>query len=93
MGSMLLGCALAYGLHVLKPIVNSVSAVNQLTAFPVLGVVNVAFPSRRRQEVRRHMWRFSTAMAGLLVALLIVLGLNWAGTRLNTQTTTSSVTT
>jgi polysaccharide chain length determinant protein (PEP-CTERM system associated) len=92
-GSMLLGCALAYGLHLLKPIVSSVSAVNELTAFPVLGVVSVAFPRRRQQETRRHMWRFSAAMACLVVALLIALGLNWAGARLVTQTTISSVTT
>jgi hypothetical protein len=90
---MLLGCALAYGLHLLKPIVSSVSAVNELTAFPVLGVVNVAFPSRRQQETRRHMRRFSAAMACLVVALLIALGLNWVGARLVTQTTISSVTT
>src|SRR3984957_8545464 len=93
MGSMLFGCALAYGLHLLKPIVSSVSAVNQLTTFPVLGVVNVAFPSRRQQEVRRHMRQFSTAMACMVVALLIALGLNWVGARLVTQTTSASVTT
>jgi polysaccharide chain length determinant protein (PEP-CTERM system associated) len=92
-GSMLFGCALAYGLHLLKPIVSSVSAVNQLTTFPVLGVVNVAFPSRRQQENRRHMWRISAAMACLVLALLIALGLNWAGARLVTQTTSASVTT
>src|ERR1700691_2307821 len=46
LGAMLFGCALAYGLHLLKPIVVSVPAVNELTQFPVLGVVGTAFPSR-----------------------------------------------
>ena len=43
--AMLLGGALAYGLHLLKPIVSSVPAINELTAFPVLGVVSMAFPA------------------------------------------------
>jgi hypothetical protein len=39
------------------------------------------------------MWRISAAMACLVLALLIALGLNWAGARLVTQTTSASVTT
>ena len=93
MGAMLFGGALAYGLHLLKPIVGSVSAVNQLTAFPVLGVVSGAFPSRRQQEALRHRRRISAAMACLVAALAVALVLNWAGARLVTQTTHSSVTT
>ena len=93
LGAMLFGGALAYGLHMLKPIVSSVPALNELTAFPVLGVVSVAFPSRRQQEVRRNMRRFSAAMACLVAALAIALVLNWAGARLGSQTTSSSVAT
>src|ERR1700723_3285444 len=47
-GSMLLGCALAYGLHLLKPSLRSVRAINELTPFPVLGTVGGAFPTRER---------------------------------------------
>jgi hypothetical protein len=90
---MLFGCALAYGLHILKPIVSSVPAVNALTQFPVLGVVSAAFPSRQERERRRNMWRFSAAMVCLLVALGIALGLNWAGARLTPQAAQSAVTT
>jgi len=93
LGAMLLGCGLAYGLHVLKPIVSSVTAVNELTQFPVLGVVGAAFPSRQQQEHRRNLWGFSAAMVCLVVALGIALGLNWAGARLTAQAVHSVVTT
>jgi polysaccharide chain length determinant protein (PEP-CTERM system associated) len=91
--AMLFGGALAYGLHLLKPIVSSVPAINELTAFPVLGVVSMAFPSRQQGEIRRNMWRFTAAVASLMVALAIALALNWAGARLSIPTTGSSVTT
>jgi polysaccharide chain length determinant protein (PEP-CTERM system associated) len=93
LAAMVLGGALAYGLHVLKPIVSSVVAVNELTSFPVLGVVSVAFPSRQRQEFRRDMWRFSAAMACLMVALMVALALNWAGARLTVHAMRSLVNT
>jgi hypothetical protein len=90
---MLLGGALAYGLHILKPIVSSVVAVNELTSFPVLGVVGVAFPSRERLEFRRDMRRFSAAMASLVAALMVVFVLNWAGARLAVHAARSMVNT
>jgi polysaccharide chain length determinant protein (PEP-CTERM system associated) len=91
--AMLLGGALAYGLHLFKPIVSSVPAIHELTTFPVLGAVSMAFPSRQQEEIRRHMWRFTAAVACLIVALAIALALNWAGGRLSSPTTGSSVTT
>jgi len=91
--AMLLGGGVAYGLHVLKPIVSSTTAVNQLTSFPVLGEVGVAFPSRQRREFRRDMWRFSAAMACLVVALAVAFALNWAGARLTTHAIRSLVNT
>jgi polysaccharide chain length determinant protein (PEP-CTERM system associated) len=91
--AMLLGAGVAYGLHVLKPIVSSVAAVNELTGFPVLGVVSAAFPTRQLQEFRRDMRRFSAAMACLVAALIVALALNWAGARLITHAAVSSVST
>jgi polysaccharide chain length determinant protein (PEP-CTERM system associated) len=80
-----LGAALAYAMNLLKPIVSSLRIVHELTPFPVLGVVGVAFPSRARQEFRRDLWRFSAAGACLIAAFAIVLLLNGAGARLNAQ--------
>jgi polysaccharide chain length determinant protein (PEP-CTERM system associated) len=76
------GAAIAYGLHTMKPIVSSVRAINELTSFPVLGVVSVAFPTARRRKMWRNVWGFSAATACLLVALAAALVLNWSGARL-----------
>jgi hypothetical protein len=93
LAAMVLGGGLAYGLHVLKPIVSSVAAVNGLTSFPVLGVVGVAFPSRQLVEFRRDLWRFSAAMASLVAALMVALVLNWASARLSAHAIRSMVNT
>jgi polysaccharide chain length determinant protein (PEP-CTERM system associated) len=77
------GAAVAYGLHFIKPILSSVSAVNALTAFPVLGVVSVAFPTAHRKKMWRNAWRFSAATTCLIVALGIALAVNGLGARLS----------
>jgi polysaccharide chain length determinant protein (PEP-CTERM system associated) len=83
LAALVVGAAIAYGLHVLKPIVSSVSAMKQLTSFPVLGAVSVAFPTRQRAQFRRHLWRISAAAACWVIALAVVLILNRSGARLN----------
>ena len=77
------GGAIAYGLHTIKPILSSARAVSDLTDFPVLGVVSVAFPTAQRKKMWRHVWRISAATACLVVALGIALALNWSGARLS----------
>jgi polysaccharide chain length determinant protein (PEP-CTERM system associated) len=89
--AMVLGAGVAYWLHVLRPVVSSVPSVNELTDFPVLGEVSVAFPSRQRLEFRRDIWRFSAGAACLLVAFAVALGLNWAGARLTAHAIRSLV--
>ena len=76
------GAGLAYGLHTLKPIVSSVRGANEMTSFPVLGVVSAAFPTRDRARAVKNLWRFSAATVGLLVAFAVILALNWSGARL-----------
>jgi polysaccharide chain length determinant protein (PEP-CTERM system associated) len=85
------GAAAAYGLHFIKPILSSVSAVNALTSFPVLGVVSVAFPTAQRKKIWRLAWRFSAATACLIVALGFALVLNGLGARLSIQAIQSLV--
>jgi polysaccharide chain length determinant protein (PEP-CTERM system associated) len=77
------GSAVAYGLHTIKPILSSVHSVNKLTAFPVLGMVSVAFPTAQKKKFWRHVWRISAATACLIVALGIALVLNSSGARLS----------
>jgi polysaccharide chain length determinant protein (PEP-CTERM system associated) len=83
LAAVVAGAAIAYGLHTIKPIISSVRAVNELTDFPVLGVVSVAFPTAQRKTIWGHAWRFSAASACLVVALGIALALNWSGARLS----------
>ena len=78
-----IGGGVAYALHTMRPILSSVRALNGLSSFPVLGVVGIAFPSAQRKQFRGHLWRFSAATACLLIALGIVLALNWSGARLS----------
>jgi hypothetical protein len=90
---MAAGAGVAYALHLLKPIVSSVRVVNEMTTFPVLGVVGAAFPSKEYGEFRRDLWRFSAAAACLVLALAVALTLNWAGARLTIGATQSQVST
>ncbi len=86
-----LGCALAYGLQMLRPVVHSVRGVNELTSFPVLGAVSVAFPSKRRYLMWRYGLRFSAASLCLFGALVMALALNWSGARLNVSVVKTAV--
>ena len=89
--ALAMGAAVAYGLNILKPIVISVRAMNELTSFPVLGVAGVAFPSRQRAEARRHIWHISVAAACWVIAFGAVLALNWSGARLTIRAIQSLV--
>jgi polysaccharide chain length determinant protein (PEP-CTERM system associated) len=91
LASMAVAAVVAYLVSLFKPIVSSVRTVNELTAFPVLGVVGVAFPTRLKREFKRNMWRFGAAAAGLLVAFGVALLLNWAGARLTVEAIQSLV--
>jgi polysaccharide chain length determinant protein (PEP-CTERM system associated) len=82
LAAIAVGAGVAYGLHLLRPVVQSVRGVGELTTFPLLGSVSVAFPSRQRFVFRRRLWRFSAATLGLFVALAGALMLNWSGIRL-----------
>ena len=83
LAALAVGAGIAYGLHRLRPVVNSVRGLSELTRFPVLGAVSVAFPSRQRFLFRRRLWRFSAATLCLVIALGAVLVLNWSGMRLD----------
>ncbi len=88
---MAVAAGVAYGLSLFRPIVTSVRTVNELTSFPVLGVVGTAFPGRQGQEFRRDLWRFSAATLCLLITFAVALALNWAGARLTIHAVRSLV--
>jgi polysaccharide chain length determinant protein (PEP-CTERM system associated) len=81
--AMAVGAAIAYALHVMRPIVMSQRAMTALTPLPVIGTVSAAFPTRQRAESRRNLLAFCTALACLVLAFGAVLLLNHTGARLN----------
>jgi polysaccharide chain length determinant protein (PEP-CTERM system associated) len=86
--ALAIGAAAAYGLQKLRPVVSSERGLSELTSFPVLGVVGVAFPTQRRVEFRRNLWRFSAAAVVLVAAFGVALALNRSGVRLDILATT-----
>lgn len=78
-----IGAGVAYGLHMLRPVVTSSRNVTELTSYPVLGIVGGAFPGRQRTENRRQFLQMSVAAACLVLALVAVIFLNRAGVRLS----------
>jgi len=84
-GGLAIGGAIAYLLHMLKPVVGSARSLAELTGLQVLGVVSGAFPATRAVSARRDLWRFAAGVGCLLVGFLIVLGLNWSGMRLGSM--------
>lgn len=89
--SLVLGAAVAYGLHQLGPVVVSAGGLAAMARAPVLGTVGLAFPERSEQASRRETWRFSSVAAGLLVLFVATLIANWAGVRLTAQFLKSAV--
>jgi hypothetical protein len=80
--SLGVGGALAFGLHLLRPVVVSVRTLSALVPLPVLGAVMSAFPDQLTQERRQDVRRLIVAGVGLLLAFAIVLLLNWRGLRM-----------
>jgi polysaccharide chain length determinant protein (PEP-CTERM system associated) len=83
LGAIVAGAGVAYGLHLLKPVISSVVAVNELTPLPVLGVVGFAFASLQRRKERNGLARISAAAAGLVAAFGVAVVLSRSGVRLN----------
>ena len=80
--SLGVGGALAFGLHLVRPVVVSVRTLSALVPLPVLGAVMSAFPEQLTQERRQDMRRLVFAGLGLVMAFVIVLLLNWRGLRM-----------
>jgi polysaccharide chain length determinant protein (PEP-CTERM system associated) len=81
--SLIAGAGLAYGLHYLRPVVTSASALAQAVGAPVLGLVSVAFPERVRLENRRDVLQMSIAGACLFLAFVGVVIVSLQGYRLS----------
>lgn len=77
------GGALAWVLHMLRPVVTSTRSLAQLTDLPVLGVVSPAFPSELAARARHELWRFSLAGAALVGAFVVAVAMSLVGFRIS----------
>jgi polysaccharide chain length determinant protein (PEP-CTERM system associated) len=92
-GAVGAGVGLAYWLHAARPIVGTVRAVNEMTSFPVLGVVSAAFPTHQRARTQLDNLRFTAGALCLTAAFAGALALNWSGVRLTLHAVRAMVTT
>ncbi len=83
-GSLAAGAGVAFLLHLLRPVVASMRALNELTDLPVLGVVSPAFPRQTAARARGELLRFLLAGGALAAAFAGAMALNWLGVRLGT---------
>ena len=90
-GATCLGVALAYALHNFRPVINSIHAITEITDFPILGIVSVAFPTKYRAERRREFRRIALGTACFVLALFGAITLNHAGVRLNIPAISAAV--
>jgi uncharacterized protein involved in exopolysaccharide biosynthesis len=77
------GGALAYLLHMLRPVVGSMRGLVEITDLPVLGVVSAAFPRELAYKARGELLRFLGAGAALVGVFATVLLLSRMGIRLS----------
>jgi capsule polysaccharide export protein KpsE/RkpR len=83
LAGLVAGCALAYGLDQLYPVVGSAKRLTDLTGVRVLGSVGPAFPSRMRRDRRRDGALLAAAAACLLAGFAIAVLLSHDGYRVS----------
>jgi polysaccharide chain length determinant protein (PEP-CTERM system associated) len=84
-GSTAVGACLAYGLHLVYPVISSSAALADLTPYKVLGSVGIAFPAMHGRRFRRKVLGFSFVTACLLLAFAGAVILNRSGVRLSIE--------
>lgn len=79
------GAALAYALHMLKPVYTSVRGLAANTGLQVLGAISMTWLDRQRLDRRRSYVRYSVALVALFILAAVVLQLSRMGVRLSPQ--------
>jgi uncharacterized protein involved in exopolysaccharide biosynthesis len=67
------GAAVAFVLHVLRPVFGTSRQLNAITQLPVLGTVSMAWQDRLQNDRRQGALYYAAGAAGLACALVIVL--------------------
>lgn len=79
------GCALAYLMHLLRPVFATGRSLADMTGLPVLGTVTRSWVEKYRAQLRRGLLRYAAASAALFVVFIIVVAVQEPGSRLLRQ--------
>lgn len=78
------GAALAFLLHMVRPVIASARSLGEITDLPVIGVVSPAFPAAAAARARGELLRIVGALVLLVAVFLVVMVLNGFGMRFPT---------
>jgi polysaccharide chain length determinant protein (PEP-CTERM system associated) len=73
LAGLVLGCGLAYLLHMMKPVFVSSRSLAEITGLPVLGTVTRTWIELQQAEIRRSLLRYSAVSALLLIMFVVTL--------------------
>jgi polysaccharide chain length determinant protein (PEP-CTERM system associated) len=76
------GGALAFLLHLIRPVFNSTYSLNEVTGLPVIGAVSKTWRDRRTTVRYREFITFGAGALALVVVCAVMLHLNLSGVRL-----------
>ena len=71
-GGVVVGIAVAWLMHQLKPVFSSARSITDLTGLPVLGSVSRTWLEKQQIAMRRGLLRYSAASALLLIVFVVV---------------------
>src|SRR5690606_28720602 len=79
------GGAIAWLMHMLKPVFFSARSLAEVTGLDVLGTVSAAWVDKQRAAVRRGVLRYSAASAALLAAFVVAVAVQGRASRFFSQ--------
>lgn len=79
------GCAVAYVMHLLRPVFATGRSLAEMTGLPVLGTVTRSWVEKYRAQLRRGLLRYAVASAALFVVFIVVVAIQQPGSRLLRQ--------
>lgn len=79
------GCAVAYMMHMLRPVFATSRSLADMTGLPVLGSVTRSWVEKYQAQLRRGLVRYAVAAAALFVAFIVIVVVQQPASRLLRQ--------
>lgn len=79
------GCAVAYLMHMMRPVFSTSRSLADMTGLPVLGSVTRSWVEKYQAQLRRGLLRYSVAAAALFVVFIVVVVVQQPASRLLRQ--------